>query len=163
MTRIWGTCTAATAVILAAGYALGGYWAWSVVWIALSGLWWLGRRHWKWTGSVLLFIYVMAAVVGLWANFGAAWMLAGTVVALVAWDLDHFTEQIQGVDRVVQKRTLVRTHLRRLALVSGAGLLLGGVALLVQIQLSLGVALLLGLLAVIGLRQFLAALRRESD
>jgi len=163
MIWIWGVSTAVAAGALATGYALGGYWAWGAVWIALGSLWGVGRSRWSWTGSAFFLSFIIAAVVGFWLDLSAGWMLVGTIAALSAWDLDAFTRQLRVVDRVEQESELVRTHLRQLALVSGAGLLLGSVALVVQVDLSLGVALLLGLLVIIGLRQFLTALRRESD
>ena len=163
MRWVEGASTGLAAAALAVGYAQGGFWGWGVAWVVLGGVWWLGRRWRAWTGTLAFLIFVLAAVAGLWVDLGGGWMLLGTVAALAAWDLDHFTRRLREGGRVEQEAGLVRAHLRRLAEVSAVGLGLGGVALLARIDLGLGLALLLGLLTVIGLRQFLTALRRESD
>jgi hypothetical protein len=158
-----GVSMGVTAAALATGYARGGLWSWAVLWIALGSAAWFGRRRWARVGSVVFLGWTGAAVAGFLVGLGQGWMLLGGVAALVVWDLDHFARRLHTASRVEQEALLVRAHLQRIALVAGAGLLLGGLALLVQVQLSLGWAVLLGLLVMVGVQQFLVLLRRESD
>ena len=62
--------------------------------------------------------------------------------------------------RVITHR---RRHLRRLAVVLGAGILLSAAASLVQIELSFGIAAILGLLAVAALGQVISVFRRTRQ
>ncbi len=164
MTRwVFGVCLGLSVIALGAGYGLTYDGRWSALWLLLGVLWWLGRRRWRWVGSLAFLGYIGAAAGGVFIGLGEVWMLLGTVAALAAWDLDHFAHRLQEIPRIEQQEALVASHLQRLALVSGGGLLLGIGARLVQVRFSLGAAVLLGLLAILGLQQFLAMLRRESD
>lgn len=152
---------------LALGYALGGLWNLTLVIVALGFLWLLGQtRHWGWMAFVGLVSFVGVAVIGLWFDLAAGWMLLGTVMALAAWDLDHFAQRLRyvGWDETLaeRRRELERRHLQRLLSVSGLGLLLAAVALGVRIRFNFGIAFLLGLVAVLGLSQAISFLRRES-
>jgi hypothetical protein len=152
------------AIVLAMGYVVGGVWKVSPILLATGALWWIGqKRHWNLFASVALVGFVVAAAVGLWMGLPAGWMLAGVVAALSAWDLDHFARRLRGVERVEMRSALEQLHLRRLASVDSLGLLLGGLALVVQYKFSFDVALFLGLVAVLGLSQMVNYLRRESD
>ena len=68
-----------------------------------------------------------------------------------------------GAQMDAERRTLERAHLQRLAIVSGAGLLLGTLALTVKLTLRFGVIFALGLIAVFGLSRLIHYLRQESD
>jgi hypothetical protein len=152
------------AILLAMGYAVGGVWKVLPILLAVAALWWIGqRRHWNLVASVALLGFVVAAALGLWMGLPAGWMLAGVVAALSAWDLDHFARRLRRVERVEMQPALERLHLRRLTSVDSLGLLLAGMALVVQYKFSFDVALVLGLVAVLGLSQVVSYLRRESD
>jgi len=152
------------AIILAVAYAVGGVWKVSPILLAMGALWWVGqKRHWNLFAPVALVGFVVAAAVGLWMSLPAGWMLAGVVAALSAWDLDYFARRLGSVERVEMRPALERLHLRRLVSVDGLGLLLAGMALVVQYKLSFDVVLVLGLVAVLGLSQMVSYLRRESD
>jgi hypothetical protein len=58
---------------------------------------------------------------------------------------------------------LERRHLQRLLLVALLGLLLGAIALRIEITLGFGAALLLALLAVLALSRAIRAMRCEGD
>ncbi len=62
-----------------------------------------------------------------------------------------------------EARMLEREHLRRLAIVSGLGLLLGALALTVRLTLSFGVIVVLGVVAIFALSRLIRYLRQESD
>jgi hypothetical protein len=147
---------------LALGYGLGGLGAGASLVAALGLLWLLGQRAgWSWLASAMLVLFVGAAAVGTWLGVGAGWTLPGVVAALSAWDLDHFARRLGGAGRVEGARELERRHLRQLLIVDGAGLLLGAVALGIELKYGLGVALLLGLLAVLCLSWAIGFLNRE--
>lgn len=112
--------------------------------------------------KVAFVLFVGAAAFGLGQDLPSGWMLLGLVAALSAWDLAHFAHLLDGAEGVEQRRLLERRHLRRLLIVDGLGLLLGGAALTVQIQLGFGLVLLLGLLALLGLSRAVRFLRREG-
>jgi hypothetical protein len=159
---------AAISIILATlslglGYAMGRLWAGAALSVALGVLWLLGRRRGRgWAASVGMTCFVGTAALGIWWQLSAPAMLVGSVAALAAWDLDHFTERMRSTDHVVGQDGMVRSHLRRLLIVSGIGLLLGGVALGVQIELSFGWALLLGASAILGLSRARGFARRAD-
>jgi hypothetical protein len=152
------------AIVLAIGYAVGSVWRVPPILLAVGALWWIGqKRHWNLFASVALVGFVVAAALGLWVGLPAGWMLVGVVAALSAWDLDHFARRLRNVERVEMRSTLERLHLRRLVSVDSLGLLLAGMALVIQYKFSFDVALVLGLVAVLGLSQMVSYLRRESD
>ncbi|MGC9398565.1 MAG: hypothetical protein ACP5HM_05455 [Anaerolineae bacterium] len=148
---------------LATGYALAGHAGWAGFWLLLGAAWWFARRRWRGVGSLVFFVFTMAASGGMLAHLGAGWMLLGSVAALIAWDLDDFVHELQEAPRRKQEGRLIRAHLQRLIWVGGGGLALGGLALLSSVRLGVGLAVALGLLAVVGLQQFFALLRGESD
>ncbi len=152
------------AILPAMAYAVGGVWKVSPILLAMGALWWIGqKRRWNLVAPVALVGFVVAAAVGLWMGLPAGWMLVGVVAALSAWDLDHFAQRLRGVERVEMQPALEQLHLRRLVSANGLGLLLAGMALVVQYKFSFDVALVLGLVAVLGLSQMVSYLRRESD
>jgi hypothetical protein len=151
-------------IVLAMGYAVGSEWTFSLILLAVGMLWWIGqKRHWNGLASVACVGFVVAAATGLWVGLPAGWMLVGVVAALSAWDLDHFARRLRGVEWVEMRPALERRHILRLVSVDSLGLLLAGMALVVQYKFSFGVALFLGLVAVLGLSQMVSYLRRESD
>jgi hypothetical protein len=148
------------ALALAAGCAVAGFWAGAALGVGL-GLLWLAaqRRGWEWAGAPAFVGLVGLAAFGAWSGLPAAWMLIGAISALTAWDLDRFWWRLRGAGRVVGEQALVRAHLLWLASVAGLGLLLGGAALAVQLDLGFGWALLAGALALLGLGQVIRAVR----
>jgi hypothetical protein len=88
------------------------------------------------------------------------------LVALIAWDLDHFTRDYQqfsvGQARESDDPALFKAHLKRLGIVAMLGWSLGVVALNVQFSLNFASALTLSLLALLSLRQIVRYLGREG-
>ena len=156
--------TALAASALALGYAQAHLWAGVVLIAGLGAFWLFGqRRGWRWVPSLVLVLFVSAAVFGLGLAAEPIWMLLGVVVGLAAWDLDHFAQRMRKASHVEGVQNLERRHLLRLLLVSGLGFLLSAAALEVRVELPMGTALLLGLLAIMGLSRAIRFLRRESD
>jgi hypothetical protein len=149
---------------LALAYGLDGQGQWSPVFVALGLLWWTGqRRGERRVAAFGLLGFVVGAVIGFWMNLGGGRLLLSTVAALAAWDLGDFALRLQDVDNDEDARALEHHHLWRLAVVSGIGLLLGGLALTIRVDLRFGVVSALGLIAIFGLSRLVRFLRRESD
>jgi hypothetical protein len=149
---------------LSLGLALGGQWAWIPLVAAVAAVWLLGlRRGWDWTGPGGLVCYTGMAAAGLLLDLQVGWMVLAMVSTLTAWDLDHFVRRLKRVDGVGPDRSLERRHLLRLLMVDGVGLLLGAIALQIEVRLTFATILLLVLLAAVGLGQAIRFLRRESD
>ncbi len=148
MKNLVSICIGLAVIGLVLGYNLSALW----LWLAL-GLWSLAgqRSRWGWPASVSLVAFIGAAAYGIWQGGPAGWLLFSVVAALAAWDLDHFARRLQQTGQQEMALELQQAHLKRLALVAGLGLLLGGLALSLRIELNLGWACFLGLLTIIGL------------
>jgi hypothetical protein len=129
---------------------------------ALGFAWIAARRRRDWTPTLGLLVFTAVAAFGTWRGAPAVWMLAGIVAALAAWDLDHFGRRLRGTP-VEGEVALARAHLRRLLLVSSAGLLVGWFALGIRVELGFSAALALGLLVVVALSRAIGLLRREAE
>ena len=163
-TRSYTAVIVIAAGALAVAYSIGGQGQWSPVFIALGVLWWIGQRRGEQRVAAFgLLGFVVGAVIGFWVDLGGGRLLLSTVAALAAWDLGDFALRLQDVDNDEDVRTLEHHHLRRLAVVSSMGLLLGELALTIRVDLRFGVVSALGLIAIFGLSRLVRFLRRESD
>lgn len=151
-------------VLLALSYGAWGSWI-TAVGIAVVGLLWLLRLPLGRAGlaSVGLLIFAVFAGYEVWVGLPAIGMLLALVLALAAWDLDRFARRLRSADFVEHEPELVRAHLMRLGGVCGLGLLFGGAATAIRLDLGFWWTLFLALLAVIGLQQALRSLRRLRD
>ena len=151
-------------LVFGLAYAVAGQRSQALPVVTLGLLWILGQQlGWTWTGAMGLIAFTGAAVFGIWARLPALWMLLGMVATLGAWDLHRYSLQLQGAQLVEGGAQLTRSHLQRLLAVSGLGLLLGGLALQVQVDLNFGWALLLGVLAILFLSRAIEFITRKSD
>jgi hypothetical protein len=149
---------------LAVGYALRSQWNWAAAIVLLGLLWSVDQwRDWDRVTALGLSAFVALAAYGVWQGMAAGWMLFCTVAALAAWDLDDFARRWRRPARITEEIELRQAHFQRLLIVTGLGFVLGGIALSVQLELTLGWSMLLGLLAVLGLSWAISYLRRESD
>jgi hypothetical protein len=125
--------------------ALGqGQWVLALAAVALGAGWGAAHRlGWRWAPPLAFTGLVLLAVNGLWHNLAAEWLVAGVAAALAAWDLDGFAARLALFEPRPEHARLIRSHLGRLALVTGVGLALGEVAL--RLRLTLGVSLVVGL------------------
>ena len=151
-------------IALGIGYAAAGYWP-VLPFFAFTGGLWLGLRLLKrgWIHSLALMLYTGLAAFGVLALASSVWMLLCLAAAVAAWDLEYFLRRLESVEQQEAARLLAQQHLRRLAVVSGLGLLLAGAAMAVEARFTLGAALVVGLLAIVALGQVIGFLRRESD
>ena len=156
-------CAGLATLALALGYA--GPALWGVGSAVVVGLLWLAGdwRGWDWTADACLAGWVGLAAFGAWQELPAGWMLIGVVAALAAWDLAHFAAHLRGAGATPPPAELARAHLRRLASVAAAGLLLSGIALGIRVELTFGWALLAALLAIIGISRLLRSGGHEEQ
>ena len=82
------------------------------------------------------------------------------LLALAAWDMGRFIRrQVLALNDAAAAR-MERTHLIRLGLALGGGLLLGSMALLVRISLDFGLALVVSIIAVVALSRLVVNVNR---
>jgi hypothetical protein len=157
----------ATAVLLPAlGSALAGRWLLLSIFLLTGGLW-LERRRLQQplaapaTLALLISTLTLAVAAGL--EVGAGWLLLGMSGALAAWDLDDFARRLSHVDGVGSEAKMVHIHLQRLGFALLLGLILGSLALLVQIELSYGLIFFLVLLVFFTLSYVITLLIRSRS
>ena len=129
----------------------------------LFGLLWLVAlwRGWRWIGApALIWVVIASALEILWGSSPLPGLLA-VLAALAAWDLEHQRWRLEHSGLVPDAASLMHTQRLRLLVVLVLGLLIGGLGLLQQFQLSFGWAALLGLLVLLGLSGALRVLRHE--
>ena len=147
------------AVETVVAFATYGRWPGAIVSALLGVLWLAGaERGDERVAPACLVGAVTVAVVGLWWSWPAWWMAIITTTALVAWDLQRFAARLGRIGRVDDAAALQAAHLRRLLLVTGISLVATGIALEVELRLTLARALVLGALAAVLLRRIM----RES-
>jgi hypothetical protein len=178
------------AISLAASFAWAGGWPLVLVVLAGGAFWaYAFRRGWEGVASPMLVVFVVLAALEVNLRGGRLLAPIAVVAALAAWDLHRFAARlrsgfaedtddedalIEDAAAVVEISTddllteqerheLERQHLRRLAVVSAAGLALAWIAEAVRLRLALPLALALGVLAILGLSQVVRSLVRESD
>ncbi len=157
-------CAGLAALALALGYVSQAFWEGAGLTVAIGLLWLAGDwRIWDWTADACLAAWVGLAAFGSWQGLPAGWMLIGVVAALTAWDLAHFAVRLRGAGALPPPAELTRAHLRQLAIVAAAGLLLGGIALGIRVELTFGWAILAASLAIIGLSRLIGAGGREEQ
>lgn len=151
-------------LILGLGFIFAAHWFGAALAVLLGLVWLIGQlRAAAWGPTFGLVSFVATAAWGVGQQVGPGWLLAGVVAALAAWDLDRFTQRVRQAGMVADEAALTRQHLRRLAPVLAIGLLAGGLALGVTIELSFALILFLGLLVIFGLSRAIGVLRRRSN
>ena len=154
-------CVIVAVLALGIGYLLGGRWVGALVVAGIGGVWLLvhllGDRP---TGNLLAWLcFTAVAVFGMLIGLPAMLMLVAVVAALCAWDIAHYEQRHDEVERVDGSDVLDRAHLTRLALTAAGGLALGAIALVIRVDLGFGLALALAILAVILLQLVRVVLR----
>ena len=157
-------CAGLATFTLALGYAGQSLWAGVGAAVAIGLLWLAGDwRDWDWVADACLVGWVGLAAFGAWLGLTDGWMLLSVVAALTAWDLRHFAVRLRGAGAITPPAELTRDHLRRLVIVAATGLLLGGLAIGIRVELTFGWAILAAALAIIGLSSLLRAGGREGQ
>ncbi len=159
----WAHMLAAVAA-LAIGYALAGIIISALIFVFLGATWFTTQqRGGAGLEGLLLFIFIVAAAIGLWLGVPGWLLLIAVVATLGAWDLDHFLERLSGEERVDFDTGLGREHLRRLGLVEGVGLVSGLFALSARMKIPFWWEALLIALAVIGIRVVIWFVRKQME
>jgi hypothetical protein len=145
---------------LARGYADAGL-VQIARWIMYFGAFWLFAiwRRWRWFRYSGLIFNFLAALLGLWfLNFSPGWMFAGSIGALVAFDLTNFRESLRS-DRLkfpardAERAAFESHHLRHVTFVALLGLLLASIGMILTRHFDPGWGVLLILIAALGILQ----------
>jgi len=158
------TCLGSAVLILVVGNLWIGYWQLALTNLVMLILWGCGvhwNRGWAVTASLVGFSLALAS--GEWMGLGIGWSVVSLVLLLAAWDLQWFAWRIGAAERIEGERELVRSHILRLTIIGGAGLLLAGIALFIHLRFSFGIALLLGFSVILGLRQWILIARKAGS
>jgi len=128
--------------------------------LAAGVLWLLALwRRWPWFSGVALLGAVIAAAAGLLLDVSAAWMLAGAVFALIAWDLTEFRGRLSEAADEDDLGGIERRHLLRLSVLTLGALTLASLGMVARLRVSFEWMLLLVLVTALSLAQFLRWLR----
>ena len=147
---------------LATAYAVEGFLIPAAVILGVGLPWLLKGRSWGgWIAWLTTGVLALASVIGAALGANAWFLVIGLVAALSAWDLDTFARQLWSVDEVAQE--LESRHLARLLFVDVLSLVLTGLALTVELQLSFGVAVVLALVALVALSRAIGLLGRGAS
>jgi hypothetical protein len=152
-------CLAASVAALGLASILKQDWTLAIVGVILGLGWWLAeprsrvkgnsaspRPRVGWLPSVGLSGFTLAAAAGILMDYSAMLMLITATMALAAWDLERFTRRLNLVEPNPASQALHFPHLRRLFTICLVGILLGTLALNIQIRLSFLVTAVLVLL-----------------
>jgi hypothetical protein len=151
-------------LVLALGFALNDIWAGTAAVLAAGALWLLSQwRALPWASTAGLVAQAIAAAAAMLLGVGGGWPVLALVAALVAWDLDQFSQRMRAAGRVDDAPGQERRHIRRLLIVAGLGGLLGLVALSFQVRLSFGLALVLAVVMMLCLSMVIGYMRRAGD
>ncbi len=149
-----------SAIALGWGIAEAGLPTWSL-WLAILDTIWLIAlwRRITWSSSIGLLLSVLFAAIGILLNASPGWMLAGSMFALLAWDLTEFRRRLSLAYFEDDLPGLEKRHLLRLALLTLAGLSLASIPLFTSLRFSFEWILLLAVVIALGLTQLVRWLR----
>lgn len=159
----WAQLLVGTAA-MAFGYALAGFPLISLVFVTAGALWFAEQQRVEHhLAGPVLFIFGAGGGLGFLLLI-PGWLILISVIAMLgAWDLDHFLQRLGAVERVAYDTGLGQAHLRRLALVEGAALAAGLLALFVQAPVTFWWEVPLALLGIIGISRLVAYIRQQTE
>ncbi len=145
-------------------FASKGLWSWVFLNITWGLLLILGRRfEWRWTGSLGLFFFAVAAARCSFLKVQPEWLLLSVVAGLSLRDLHAFLGRLNRAEKVERSLDLERRHIKRLMITSGLGLLLGLITLKVDMNVRFGWMLLMAIALILGLSRLMERIGREGD
>jgi hypothetical protein len=151
-------------VFLAGGLFWKGIPVMAVFALLMGAVWFAAQRN---SGPSLegLVVIVLVVLCGYSLFQGTpAWLMVLAIVFIIgAWDLNHFTQRLKAVDVVAYDTGIGKNHLARLALIEGVGVVLGGLAATVQMNLPFWWEAAFVFLAVIGLNRLIQFLRHPEE
>jgi hypothetical protein len=149
---------------LVATFAAAGAWIWGVALLLYGLLWWFSEKSERaWVPSFGFLLFTGMAALGMAAGLTKESLLLGAVMAMAAWDLDHWRQRAKKASRQDNLAALMHPHLERLALVLALGYGLSWLVLSVRMELGFWWIFFLALAGVIALTRALGALQQESD
>ena len=152
------------ASVMALGFGLAGHPLIGVATAVLGVIWLV--INWRLAGGspalddLGLLVFTGIAAWGLWQGLSGWPALVGVLLALAAWDMGRFIRRQALALNDAAAARMERTHLVRLGLALGGGLLLGGLALLVRISLDFGLALVISIVAIVALSRLVVNVNR---
>jgi len=135
-----------------------------LVFVTFVGVFW-ALRHWKsWIllKNSSLFMFLLVVLFGVWNQVNGIWLLGGVIFSIISWDIERFLAKIQKVDRVLNEDLFVTKYLWRIGIVEILCLILGGVSLGINLEISFGWTLLLGILLVFSMSKVVGFLRKPG-
>jgi len=161
--KIFISLTILATVILVSGYASKGSWSWGLL-VMICGIIWLFGQNFGWDriNTTMLVIFMAAATRGIFLDIPAGWLLVSVTATLSAWDLHQFMSRLKQAGRVEKRTELERLHLKRIMSVAGLGIVLGAIALAVELKLSFGWMLFFGIILFLCLNRIFDLLGKED-
>ena len=152
---------AACALMIA--YGIENLWGWVLLLAGLGIVGGIGSRRMRTSFSVWwLLLFITAAAYGMIIGLPVLPLVVAVLASLGYWDLDAFDQRLSKVDPSDARRSLEKSHIRRLILALSLGLAVSLVVASIRIDLDLIWAILLGLVIVISLRLGIAALQHQN-
>ena len=127
------------------------------------GLFWLyaAWRRWAWFSALGILFLVGLAGYGLWIGFSPGWMIAGSLGALMAWDLSEFLRRMDAAPKSEDLLGMQWRHITRLTIIAAIGVALASISMAVRLEFTLESMMLLALVAVLGLMQLVGWVRKK--
>ena len=153
MTRILRfACPVLSTGLLAAGYFFSGLDWFAVALFVFGILWIVGLAlRWEWIPPLSLFTIFGVAALGLLQGLSTLFLIAGSLFALLAWDLADFHLRLQKSSLEDDLTVLEKHHLLRLGFLGFSGAGLSAFALTLHLDPSFEWTVILMLFAVWGL------------
>ncbi len=150
-------------LILAPSLVLSERWGLAMVVVAGALLWGMGFwRGVQWPTGLGVAVCSGAAALGIYDGNALWLMIASILIALVAWDMGFFLENLDEAE-ALDVLTLYRTHFTRLGIILVGGLVLSGLMFAFQWTMRPVWAIILGVFVIFGLSRTVRFLRQESD
>lgn len=151
------------AVCLAAAFILIGQWSGSACAAMVGLLWFLSRKRTnRWLPHMFLFLTMAFSAVAILSGADPLLGMAGSVFALMAWDVHQLISDIQGTTQEETTGRFEYRHLRSLILSLGAGLSVAIIARMIRLQLPFILLFVLVLLILFGLDRLWSQLARNK-
>ncbi len=146
---------------IARGWNLAGLDNFALWFIALGVIWLVAQyNHWDWFSAATLIVVMLSACMGLWMDFHAGWLIAGSIFCLIAWDLTEFRRQLPARPKA-DLSGIEQRHIARLSFLVLAGLTFATLLLLVRGQFTSDWGILISVMAVTSFIQFLLSLKMK--
>ena len=145
-------CVALVIAILAAACVIRGRWLFAAVPVACAGPWLLCLLPRRAGISGPCFAAVLCAgCAGMLLGLSAPLMLAASLFALAAWDLEELARRCRDVADAALARRLQKAHLLRLFAVLGVAAAMACGALFLRIRMAFPVVLAIGVVLTVSL------------